>query len=128
MHGVLGDVVALYRQECAGSYVQANILNINMLIAYCLKYSFSKMKSCRRGCHRAFDPRIKRLIAVLVYGFGCPVQIGRNRHLTAFLQHFRETFSPLPGELHNPRTAIPGQETGLQIGRVALQNIVLPAL
>ena len=66
--------------------MKANILYINAIIPYCLKYFFSKMEARGWSCYGTFDFSVERLVSFLVDLLRFAVQIRWNRHLAALFQ------------------------------------------
>ena len=115
MHGMLGHVRLLDRQEGAGAYVQTNILSINGLSPDSLKHCFSKMKAGRRGCDRPAHMRIEGLIALKVYGLGIAVEVRRYGHLSTLFKYAGEGFPSLPAEFHDTCLTLTGDQGGAKL-------------
>ena len=95
------------------------------------------MESGRRSRDGSPDMRIRRLIPLKVDRLRFAVQIRRNRHFAATVQHIGEQLTPLPAELddaglafagHQVRRQIQGRHMGIvsRIGKA--QSVILPAL
>ena len=99
MHVMSGNETVLDWKEGPRSDMQADILHINSALADILEHSFGKMETGSRCGHRPAVLGVKSLIAIQVYCFRVPIEIGRNRYIPANFEHTREGHAVLPSEL-----------------------------
>ena len=109
---------ALHRKEGAGPDVQANGLHINAFTLYGIKHVLSEMEPCRRRRYRAFDMGVQGLVSLQVYLLSLPVQIRRDGHPAAQVEHSREAQITVPIEAHACRLAIPFNKRSPEIQRL----------